>query len=90
MAQGVEGIAVGLASKILPHNFNELIDASIKYLQGKEFEILPDFPGGGLADFSKYNLGIRGGRIRVRARIKLKIRKTLLLPKYLSAPLHQA
>ncbi len=69
LAQGVEGIAVGLASKILPHNFNELIDASIKYLQGKEFEILPDFPGGGLADFSKYNLGIRGGRIRVRARI---------------------
>jgi topoisomerase-4 subunit A len=55
LAQGVEGIAVGLASKILPHNFNELIDASIKYLQGKEFEILPDFPGGGLANFSKYN-----------------------------------
>jgi len=79
LAQGVEGIAVGLASKILPHNFNELIDASIKYLQGKEFEILPDFPGGGLADFSKYNLGIRGGRIRVRARIKIEDKKNLTI-----------
>jgi topoisomerase-4 subunit A len=79
LAQGVEGIAVGLASKILPHNFNELIDASIKYLQGKEFEILPDFPGGGLANFSKYNLGIRGGRIRVRARIKIEDKKNLTI-----------
>lgn len=77
LAQGVEGIAVGLASKIVPHNFVELIDASIKYLQGKEFEILPDFPGGGLGDFSKYNNGLRGGKIRVRARIHLEDKKTL-------------
>ena len=67
--QGVEGIAVGLASKILPHNFNELIDASIKILREKEFEIFPDFPTGGLADFSKYNEGLRGGKVRVRAKI---------------------
>ncbi len=61
--QGVEGIAVGLASKILPHNFNELIDAGILYLKGKEFEILPDFPTGGMADFSRYNDGTpRRGR----------------------------
>ncbi len=77
LAQGVEGIAVGLASKIVPHNFVELIDASIKYLQGKEFEILPDFPGGGLGDFSKYNNGLRGGRIRIRAKIHLEDKKTL-------------
>jgi topoisomerase-4 subunit A len=79
LAQGVEGIAVGLASKILPHNFNELIDASIKYLQGKEFEIYPDFQGGGLADFTKYNDGLRGGRIRVRARISQTDKKTLTI-----------
>jgi topoisomerase IV subunit A len=79
LAQGVEGIAVGLASKILPHNFNELIDASIKYLQGKEFEILPDFLGGGLADFSKYNRGLRGGRVRVRARINIEDKKNLTI-----------
>ncbi len=79
LAQGVEGIAVGLASKIVPHNFNELIDASIRYLQGKEFEILPDFPGGGMADFSKYNKGLRGGRIRVRARIQQTDKKTLTI-----------
>jgi topoisomerase-4 subunit A len=79
LAQGVEGIAVGLASKILPHNFNELIDASIKHLQGKEFEILPDFQGGGLADFTKYNDGLRGGRIRVRARISQTDKKTLTI-----------
>lgn len=79
LAQGVEGIAVGLASKILPHNFNELIDASIKYLQGKEFEIFPDFLGGGLADFSKYNKGLRGGKVRVRARIKLEDKKNLTI-----------
>src|SRR3972149_3717397 len=77
LAQGVEGIAVGLASKILPHNFNELIDASIKHLQGKEFEILPDFETGGLADFSKYNDGLRGGSIKVRARINKVDRNTL-------------
>jgi topoisomerase-4 subunit A len=69
LMQGVEGIAVGLASKILPHNFNELIDASIKYLKGQEFELYPDFPTGGLIDVSKYNNGLRGGNVRVRARI---------------------
>lgn len=69
LMQGVEGIAVGLASKILPHNFNELIDASILYLQGKEFTLYPDFPTGGLIDVSKYNNGLRGGNVRVRARI---------------------
>jgi topoisomerase IV subunit A len=79
LAQGVEGIAVGLASKILPHNFNELIDASIKYLQGKDFEIFPDFPGGGLADVSKYNKGLRGGRVRVRARINIEDKKNLTI-----------
>lgn len=79
LAQGVEGIAVGLASKILPHNFIELIDASIKYLQGKDFDILPDFPGGGLADFSKYNRGLRGGKVRIRARIKLEDKKNLII-----------
>ena len=62
LAQGGEGIAVGLASKILPHNFNELIDASIKILQGKEFELFPDFLTGGFVDVSKYNDGTRGGK----------------------------
>jgi topoisomerase-4 subunit A len=70
LAQGVEGIAVGLNCKILPHNFNELIDASIKILQGKKTHILPDFPTGGTADFSEYNRGQRGGRVRVRATIE--------------------
>ncbi len=79
LAQGVEGIAVGLASKILPHNFNELIDASIKYLQGKDFELLPDFQTGGMADFSKYNEGLRGGKIRVRAKIQQRDKKTLVI-----------
>ena len=79
LAQGVEGIAVGLASKILPHNFNELIDASINYLQGKEFEILPDFLTGGMADFSKYNQGLRGGKVRVRAKISQHDKKTLVI-----------
>lgn len=77
LAQGVEGIAVGLASKILPHNFNELIDASVNYLQGKDFELYPDFFTGGMADVSKYNRGIRGGKVRVRARIKQVDKKTL-------------
>ena len=77
LAQGVEGIAVGLASKILPHNFNELIDAAIAYLKGKSFEIYPDFLTGGIADFSKYNDGIRGGSIKVRAKIEKEDRKTL-------------
>jgi topoisomerase-4 subunit A len=77
--QGVEGIAVGLASKILPHNFNELIDAGILYLKGKEFEILPDFPTGGMADFSRYNNGIRGGAVKVRARIEKLDKKHLVI-----------
>jgi topoisomerase IV subunit A len=69
LAQGVEGIAVGLASKVLPHNFNEILDACINHLTGNKYELLPDFLTGGLADFSKYNDGLRGGKIRVRARI---------------------
>jgi topoisomerase-4 subunit A len=77
--QGVEGIAVGLASKILPHNFNELIDAGILYLKGQEFEILPDFPTGGMADFSRYNNGIRGGAVKVRARIEKPDKKHLII-----------
>jgi len=79
LAMGVEGIAVGLASKILPHNFNELIEASIKVLQGKEFELFPDFPTGGLADVSKYNEGLRGGKIRLRAKVSLLDKKTLVI-----------
>ncbi len=79
LAQGVEGIAVGLASKILPHNFNELIDASIRYLKGKDFDLFPDFQTGGLADFSKYNEGLRGGKIKLRARIHHQDKKTLVI-----------
>ncbi|MEP0480359.1 MAG: DNA gyrase/topoisomerase IV subunit A, partial [Nonlabens sp.] len=69
LAQGAEGIAVGLSTKVLPHNFNELIDASIKHLQGKRFKIYPDFPTGGEADISNYNDGLRGGKVRVRAKM---------------------
>ena len=79
LAMGVEGIAVGLASRILPHNFNELIDASVKCLQGKEFELYPDFPTGGLADVSKYNDGLRGGKVRLRAKIGQIDKKTLVI-----------
>ncbi|QZE13473.1 DNA gyrase/topoisomerase IV subunit A [Halosquirtibacter laminarini] len=79
LAQGVEGIAVGLASKILPHNFIELIDASILYLQNKEFELYPDFPTGGYIDVSKYNDGLRGGAVRVRANIVKQDSKTLVI-----------
>ena len=79
LAQGVEGIAVGLASKIMPHNFNELIDASINHLRGKPFELYPDFITGGFADFSDYNDGKRGGRVRVRASIAKKDSKTLVI-----------
>lgn len=79
LAQGAEGIAVGLASKILPHNFNELIDASIAYLQNKSFELLPDFPTGGMADFSRYNDGLRGGAVKVRAKIDKLDKKTLVI-----------
>ena len=77
LAQGAEGIAVGLASKILPHNFNELIDASVAILKGEDFEIYPDFPTGGFADCSKYMKGQRGGVVKVRARIE-KIDKNTL------------
>ena len=77
LAQGAEGIAVGLASKILPHNFNELIDASIACLQGKDFELYPDFPTGGYANCSKYMKGQRGGVVKVRAKIE-KIDKNTL------------
>lgn len=79
LAQGVEGIAVGLASKILPHNFNELIDASIKCLKNEDFELLPDFLTGGLADCSKYNEGLRGGKVRLRAKISQIDRKMLVI-----------
>jgi topoisomerase IV subunit A len=79
LAQGVEGIAVGLSTKILPHNFIELIEGSIRVLNGEKTNILPDFPTGGLADFSEYNEGLRGGRIKVRARIEEEDNKTLLI-----------
>ena len=79
LAQGAEGIAVGLSTKILPHNFCELIDASIKYLRGKKFEILPDFQTGGAMDSSAYNEGRRGGRVRVRAIIEEQDKKTLII-----------
>lgn len=77
LAQGVEGIAVGLASKILPHNFNELIDAAIAHLQDQPFTLYPDFPTGGLADVSRYNSGLQGGKVRVRARIRKVDKRTL-------------
>ncbi len=76
---GAEGIAVGLACKILPHNFIELIDASINILKGKKIELFPDFPNGGLADFTQYNDGIRGGKVRVRAGIIKIDNKTLVI-----------
>ncbi len=79
LAQGTEGIAVGMASKILPHNFNELIDASVAILKGEPYEILPDFPTGGLADCSKYNAGKRGGQVKVRARIEKIDKNTITI-----------
>lgn len=79
LAQGVEGIAVGLACKIMPHNFIELIDGSIDILRGKKTHIVPDFLGGGMADFSGYNDGLRGGKIRVRAKISQLDKKTLVI-----------
>ncbi|CAA0204239.1 DNA gyrase/topoisomerase IV subunit A [Tenacibaculum maritimum] len=79
LAQGAEGIAVGLSTKILPHNFNELIEASIKYLKGKSFTIFPDFQTGGIADFTNYNDGKRGGKVRVRAKISQIDKKTLAI-----------
>ncbi len=79
LAQGVEGIAVGMACKVLPHNFIELIDASISYLKNEPFVLYPDFPTGGLIDVSKYNDGQKGGRVRVRARIIKRDNKTLVI-----------
>ncbi|MEX0273976.1 MAG: DNA gyrase/topoisomerase IV subunit A [Flavobacteriaceae bacterium] len=79
LAQGAEGIAVGLSTKILPHNFNELIDASIKHLKGKRFTIYPDFPTAGIIDVGNYNDGLRGGKIRVRARISQQDKNTLVI-----------
>ncbi len=79
LALGAEGIAVGLASKILPHNFNELIDAAIDYLMGKEFFLYPDFPTGGYIDVSKYNDGQRGGVVKVRAKIEKIDKKELVI-----------
>ena len=76
---GAEGIAVGLACKILPHNFMELIDASVNVLKGKKIELFPDFPNGGLADFTQYNDGLRGGKVRVRAGIQKLNNKTLII-----------
>ncbi|MDM1040914.1 MULTISPECIES: DNA gyrase/topoisomerase IV subunit A [Empedobacter] len=77
LAQGVEGIAVGLSTKILPHNFNELIDASILHLKGKKFQIFPDFLTSGLVDVSDYNDGLRGGKVRIRAKILQEDKTTL-------------
>ena len=79
LSQGVEGIAVGLSSKILPHNFNEIADAAILYLKGEEFSLLPDFQTGGLMDASRYNDGARGGNIKVRAKIEKLDNKTLAI-----------
>jgi len=79
LAQGAEGIAVGLSTRFLPHNFNELIDASINHLRGKKFTIYPDFPTGGIADISNYNDGKRGGRVRIRAKINQLDKNTLVI-----------
>lgn len=79
LAQGAEGIAVGLSTKVLPHNFIELIDASVKHLQGKRFQLLPDFPTGGIMDATNYNDGLRGGKIRSRARINQEDKNTLVI-----------
>ena len=79
LAQGAEGIAVGLSSKILPHNFVELCDAAISYLHGEEFHLYPDFPTGGSIDVSKYNDGQRGGTLKVRAKIEKLDQKTLVI-----------
>ncbi|MDE0535596.1 DNA gyrase/topoisomerase IV subunit A [Tenacibaculum sp. L6] len=79
LAQGAEGIAVGLSTKILPHNFNELIDASVKYLKGRSFTIVPDFLTGGIVDVTDYKDGKRGGKIRVRAKISALDKKTLVI-----------
>ncbi len=79
LAEGAEGIAVGLATKILPHNFNDLCRASINHLQGKRFRIFPDFPTGGIADFSEYNDGERGGKVKVRAKMESRGKNVLAI-----------
>lgn len=79
LAQGAEGIAVGLSTKVLPHNFIELIDASIKHLEGKRFKLYPDFPTAGIIDVTSYNDGMRGGKIRVRAKISQLDKNTLVI-----------
>jgi topoisomerase-4 subunit A len=79
LAQGAEGIAVGLATKILPHNFCEIIEAAIKYLRGKKFELYPDFQTGGMIDVTNYNEGKRGGKVRIRAHIEELDKKTLII-----------
>ncbi|SHE29606.1 topoisomerase-4 subunit A [Psychroflexus salarius] len=79
LAQGAEGIAVGLSTKILPHNFNELIEASIKHLEGKKFKLFPDFPTAGIIDVSAYNDGLRGGKVRIRAKISARDKNTLVI-----------
>lgn len=79
LAQGVDGIAVGLATKILPHNFCELLQAAIKYLREKRFQLYPDFPNGGMIDVDNYNDGKRGGKVKVRTHIEIKDKKTLLI-----------
>jgi len=79
LAQGVEGIAVGLATKIMPHNFIELMDASIAILEGRDVRLVPDFPTGGLMDAANYNNGLKGGKIRVRARIDIEDKRTLII-----------
>lgn len=79
LAQGAEGIAVGMACKIMPHNFNELIEQSINHLRGKKVTLYPDFPNGGMIDVSNYNDGLRGGKIRVRAKIRKEDNKTLII-----------
>lgn len=79
LAQGAEGIAVGLSSKVLPHNFNELCEAAISYLKGEQFQLYPDFPTGGAIDVSKYNDGQRGGVVRIRAKIEKLDSKTLVI-----------
>ncbi|MEM9362513.1 MAG: DNA gyrase/topoisomerase IV subunit A [Bacteroidota bacterium] len=79
LAQGAEGIAVGLSTKVLPHNFNELIDASIKHLKGQRFKLFPDFPTAGIIDVTNYNDGVRGGKVRVRAQISNLDKNTLVI-----------
>ena len=79
LAQGAEGIAVGLSTKILPHNFNEIIDAAIKYLEGKRFKLYPDFQTAGSIDINEYNDGQRGGKVKIRAKIEAVDKKNLII-----------